>query len=95
MHQQKTGEQKARDGVDMKSKIASHVHKVIWPCAKYPDYKGVSGRFVYGYLSQTLGIPRQEFRNHWSAIKKHVTHCLRTKRSYVVQLMKSSYLREY
>jgi hypothetical protein len=40
--------QKTYDSVDMKSKIVTRVHKVIWPCAKYPDYRGISGQFVYG-----------------------------------------------
>jgi hypothetical protein len=94
INRQMTKGQKTYDSVDMKPKIVTRVHKVIWPRAKYPDYRGISGQFVYGYLSQTLGLPQQEFKNHWTTIRRHVTDCLRTRRSYVVQLMKATYLRE-
>jgi hypothetical protein len=95
INQQMTEGQKTYDSVDMKSKIVTRVHKVIWPRAKYPDYRGISGQFVYGYLrSQTLGRPQQEFKNRWMTMRRHVTDCLRTRRSYVVQLMKATYLPE-
>jgi hypothetical protein len=66
INQQMTKGQKTYDSMDMKSKIVTCVHRVIWPHAKYPDYRGISGQFIYGHLGQTLGLPQQEFKNRWT-----------------------------